>query len=448
MSSFVVSARKHRPVSFPQVFGQEHITTTLEHAIKEQRIAQAMLFCGPRGVGKTTCARIFAHQINGFEGRDPTKGAQALNIFELDAASNNSVEDIRSLVEQVRFPPQGGTHKVYIIDEVHMLSQQAFNAFLKTLEEPPSYAVFILATTEKQKVLPTVLSRCQIFHFKRISVPDIVDCLKKVCEIEKLEAEEEGLYQIARKSDGSLRDAFSLFDMLITFCEGKKLTHTSLQEHLDLLDTSYFFEIITWLRDGNLANALLALDTALQSGVDMHQLLLAWSEVMRDLLLAKDSKTKPLVMLSASQTEVYQQEAAHFSSDFLLEVLDVLNTGEQQYKQSQYPRLHMELLLTKISQINQKTTESPPLQEKNTIISGDSPQSASPSIESPNPSGKVAAPSKTEDSNVQKKEQIPPKSPIKSNQQPYTDQEKLEVLAKKNPDLKNIQQRFALEGEL
>ena len=353
MSSFVVSARKYRPVSFSEVFGQAHITSTLQHAIKSEKPAQAMLFCGPRGVGKTTCARIFAYHINEFSDQDPAHSTQALNIFELDAASNNSVEDIRYLSEQVRFPPQQGKYKIYIIDEVHMLSQQAFNAFLKTLEEPPAYAIFILATTEKQKVLPTVLSRCQIFHFKRIGVSDIVACLQRICEKESLKAEEEALYHIARKSDGALRDALSLFDMLITACEGEPLSYTRLQAHLDLLDSGYFFKLTAHLAEERLAEGLLMLDEALQKGVDLHHILLAWSEVLRDLLLAKDTKTQPMLQLSTAQLESCQKHAQQFDIDFLLRALDVLNLGEQQYKQSQYPRLHVELLLTKISHLRQ-----------------------------------------------------------------------------------------------
>ena len=373
MKSFVVSARKHRPLAFSDVFGQSHVTTTLEQSIASKRFAQAMLFCGPRGVGKTSCARIFAHQVNEFKDQDPTRGTHALNIFELDAASNNSVEDIRNLIEQMRFPPQQGAYKVYIIDEVHMLSQQAFNAFLKTLEEPPPYAIFILATTEKQKVLPTVLSRCQIYHFKRISVEHIVACLQKICKEEALEAEERALYQVARKADGSLRDALSLFDMWVTFSEKKRLTYEQLQAHLDLLDESYFFELTHHLVAAELKEALLMLDQAIQNGVDLHYLLISWSEILRDLLLSKDLKTEPLLHISSDQLESYRKEGAALSESFLLYSLEVLSQGEQAYKQSQYPRLHVELLLSRISHhlkapqdLTPSTKEEPVLEKKST----------------------------------------------------------------------------------
>ena len=469
MSSFVVSARKHRPVAFSQVFGQSHITTTLEHAIKSEKSAQAMLFCGPRGVGKTTCARIFAHQINNFSDQDPTQSTHMLNIFELDAASNNSVEDIRHLIEQVRFPPQQGKYKIYIIDEVHMLSQQAFNAFLKTLEEPPSYVIFILATTEKQKVLPTILSRCQIYHFKRIAVPDIVLCLKKVCKKEKLKAEEEALYHIGRKADGSLRDALSLFDMLVTACKGESLTYARLQAHLDLLDSSFFFELTAHLKEGRLAEGLLILDKALQQGVDLHQILLAWSEVLRDLLLAKDLKTEPLTQLGSTHLTSYRKQAEQFTNEFLLSALDTLNVGEQQYKQSQYPRLHLELLLAKIRHYKQPEQPLLPSVEKKSIAQPESrtdnadkdalpvrPLKSSksttqlPSTPSLRLSEETSIVKKKPNSTAKEEDTTTKPSSDSSTTKttPYTDQEKLDHLAKKYPDLKDLQSRFDLEGEL
>ncbi|NJM94541.1 MAG: DNA polymerase III subunit gamma/tau, partial [Cytophagales bacterium] len=241
MENFVVSARKHRPKGFEEVVGQEHITTTLENAIKNNHLGQALLFCGPRGVGKTTCARIVSRMINGMDSADMERTA-AMNIYELDAASNNTVDDIRNLVDQVRYAPQSGKYKVYIIDEVHMLSNQAFNAFLKTLEEPPSYAIFILATTEKHKVIPTILSRCQIFDFNRIGVEDISSHLAKIAKLEGIEAEAAALHLIAQKADGALRDALSLFDLLVTYASGQALTYTSVVKNLHILDYDYFFK--------------------------------------------------------------------------------------------------------------------------------------------------------------------------------------------------------------
>lgn len=476
MSSFVVSARKYRPVAFPQVFGQGHITTTLEQAIKNQRPAQAMLFCGPRGVGKTTCARIFAHQINSFDDQDPTRSTHALNIFELDAASNNSVEDIRNLTEQVRFPPQQGKYKIYIIDEVHMLSQQAFNAFLKTLEEPPAYALFILATTEKQKILPTVLSRCQIFHFKRILTSDIVACLQKVCKQEKQSAEEEALYHMARQADGSIRDALSLFDMLMTFSQEKHLTYEHVQKHLDLLESHYFFKLTRALAETHLSEGLCMLDEAAKRGVDLHHFLLAWSEILRDLLLAKDLKTDTLLQFSTAQLENYQQESHTFSQEFLLSALEILNTGEQQYKQSQYPRLHVELLLAKISRLQKiplqtttPTAQKAPNHSAKTPSKAPSPPSSSPT-QATDPATKTTAaqtpvssfktPSLTladthlSETPAPSAAPEPPKakpttpSAIKPEPKPYTDQEKLQALMKKHKILTGIQERFQLKGEL
>ena len=257
MENFVVSARKYRPMGFDEVVGQSHITTTLKNAIDNNHMAQALLFCGPRGVGKTTCARILARMVNGFEETTNGDSSNNLNIYELDAASNNSVDDIRNLIDQVRYPPQQGKFKVYIIDEVHMLSNQAFNAFLKTLEEPPSYAIFILATTEKHKVIPTILSRCQIFDFNRIEISDITWQLKKIAESEKIEAEEEALHLISQKADGALRDALSIFDLIVTFSSGNKITYQDAIKNLHILDYDYFFKITDLLNGEKLPETLL-----------------------------------------------------------------------------------------------------------------------------------------------------------------------------------------------
>ena len=256
MSSFIVSARKYRPTGFEEVVGQEHITTTLQNAIDNEQLAQALLFCGPRGVGKTTCARIVAKLVNDFDTKD-AEGGNPLNIYELDAASNNSVDDIRNLIDQVRYPPQFGKYKVYIIDEVHMLSNAAFNAFLKTLEEPPSYAIFILATTEKHKVIPTILSRCQIFDFNRIQNNDITDHLKAIAEKESIEAEDEALHLIAQKADGALRDALSIFDLIVTYSSDNKITYDNTISNLHILDYDYYFKVTDQLLNNDHAGVLL-----------------------------------------------------------------------------------------------------------------------------------------------------------------------------------------------
>src|SRR5687768_13825723 len=266
MENFVVSARKYRPTGFDEVVGQEHITTTLKNAIDNNKLAQALLFCGPRGVGKTTCARIVARLINGFEEKAESN---SLNIFELDAASNNSVEDIRNLIDQVRYPPQFGKFKVYIIDEVHMLSNAAFNAFLKTLEEPPSYAIFILATTERHKILPTILSRCQIFDFNRISIAAMVNHLQGIAAKEAVNTEPDALHIIAEKADGALRDALSIFDQMVSY-SGSKLTYDSVIQNLNILDYDYFFRTMDLVMDEDTANLLLLMDEVMKKGFDPH----------------------------------------------------------------------------------------------------------------------------------------------------------------------------------
>ncbi|HPI81022.1 MAG TPA: DNA polymerase III subunit gamma/tau, partial [Cyclobacteriaceae bacterium] len=292
MDSFVVWARQYRPLGFDEVVGQEHITTTLKNAIDNNKLAQALLFCGPRGIGKTTCARIVARMINGFEEKAEVN---SLNIFELDAASNNSVEDIRNLIDQVRYPPQFGKYKVYIIDEVHMLSNAAFNAFLKTLEEPPSYAIFILATTEKHKVIPTILSRCQIFDFNRIQVSDIARQLKKIADREKIAVEEEALHLIAQKADGALRDALSIFDLMVTFSSGKEVTFKDVLDNLHILDYDYYFKVVDSLLAENMSGPLLLLDEILKKGFDGHNFIVGFGDHIRNLLVSQDARTIDLM---------------------------------------------------------------------------------------------------------------------------------------------------------
>jgi len=349
MDSFVVSARKHRPLGFDEVVGQSHITTTLENAIRNNQLAQALLFCGPRGVGKTTCARILARMVNEFEATNPLDQNTSFNIYELDAASNNSVDDIRNLIDQVRFPPQQGKYKVYIIDEVHMLSNAAFNAFLKTLEEPPSYAIFVLATTEKHKVIPTILSRCQIFDFNRIEVDDIVKQLKKIAKAQEIAAEDEALHLIAQKSDGALRDALSLFDLIITFSSGNKITYQDTLSNLHILDYDYYFKITDFFLEENHARVLLTLDDILNKGFDSHNFISGLAEHFRSLLVCKDEETIKLLKVTHNVELKYKDQSTKTSTSFLLSALNILNQCDISYKSSKNPRLHVEIALLKVS---------------------------------------------------------------------------------------------------
>lgn len=351
MESFVVSARKYRPLGFDEVVGQEHITTTLKNAIDNNHLAQALLFCGPRGVGKTTCARILARMVNGFEA-ETGDSTSNFNIYELDAASNNSVDDIRNLIDQVRYPPQQGEFKVYIIDEVHMLSTQAFNAFLKTLEEPPSYAIFILATTEKHKVIPTILSRCQIYDFNRIEITDIVKQLQKIASNEGIEAEEDALHLIAQKADGAMRDALSIFDLIVTFSSDGKITYQNTIDNLHILDYSYYFRISDHFLDEDLAQSLLLFDEILSKGFDGHNFLIGLQEHFRNLLVCKDPETVKLLQVSTNVKEKYQEQANRFTTSFLLSGLNILNQADLSYKSSKNQRLHVELSIMKVSQLN------------------------------------------------------------------------------------------------
>ncbi len=357
---FVVSARKYRPALFDTVVGQEAVTNTLKNAIKNHHLASAFLFTGPRGVGKTTCARILARTINCENlGEDLVpcgkcapcvtfEEGHSLNIFELDAASNNSVDDIRNLILQVQIAPQVGTKKVYIIDEVHMLSQAAFNAFLKTLEEPPSYAIFILATTEKHKILPTILSRCQVFDFRRISVQDIARHLAGIAAKEGIEAEPQALHTIAQKADGGLRDALSIFDQLVSFA-GHRLTYQDVVKNLNVLDHDHYFTITEQLLKGDTAAALVTFNDILFQGFDGHLFVAGLARHLRDLLVSQDPRTLPLLEVSEDLGTRYAQQAAAVPRDFIVRALDRLAQVDTQYKNSKEPRLLVELMLIQLA---------------------------------------------------------------------------------------------------
>jgi DNA polymerase-3 subunit gamma/tau len=362
MENFVVSARKYRPSTFESVIGQEHITHTLKNAIKNQQLAHAFLFCGPRGVGKTTCARILAKTINcanitaDYEACNECESCKAFNsngsfnIYELDAASNNSVDDIRGLVEQVRYAPQGAKYKIYIIDEVHMLSAAAFNAFLKTLEEPPPYAKFILATTERHKILPTILSRCQVFDFHRIKIEDAVKQLKKIISNEGIEAEEEALHVIAQKADGAMRDALSIFDRIVS-SSGKRITYKDVINNLNILDYDYYFKAMDMMVQKDLPGMLLLFDDVLSNGFDPQHFLSGFSEHIRNLMVCKHPNTYKLLEVASSVAAKFMQQSQQCSSSLLLNALNILNRCEMEYKSSKNSRLHVELYLMKLCHI-------------------------------------------------------------------------------------------------
>ncbi len=364
MQEYIVSARKYRPQSFDSVVGQEALTTTLRNAVKSGKLAHAYLFCGPRGVGKTTCARIFAKAINCL---NPTEGGEAcnecescrafneqrsFNIYELDAASNNSVENIKALMEQTRIPPQVGKYKVFIIDEVHMLSTAAFNAFLKTLEEPPSHVVFILATTEKHKILPTILSRCQIYDFERMTVPGIVNQLKKVAEGEGITYEEEALEVIAEKADGGMRDALSIFDQAASFCQGN-ITYAKVIEDLNVLDADNYFNIIDLCLDNKTAELMALLDGIIRKGFDGANLISGLAVHTRNVLMALDEQTLPLLHAGERQTARYREQAKRCTQKFLYNALKIMNDCDVNYRQSGNKRLLVELTLIEMSQLTQ-----------------------------------------------------------------------------------------------
>ena len=364
MSDFIVSARKYRPTTFDSVVGQSSITSTLKNAIKSNQLAQSFLFCGPRGVGKTSCARILAKTINceniteNIEACDKCVSCKSFNesasfnIHELDAASNNSVDDIRKLVDQVRFAPQVGEYNIYIIDEVHMLSAQAFNAFLKTLEEPPSYAIFILATTEKHKVIPTILSRCQIYDFKKISTDDIKVYLEKIAHTEKISFDEEALYLIAKKSDGALRDALSIFDRLVNFTEGN-ITKKLAFDNLNVLDYDIYFEAYEYLTKNDITNILLLLNKVIEKGFDGQHFIDGFSSHLRDLMVAKNSKTHILLEQNTPLSKKYIEQSNSKPIDFILQAIDLTEDCSYRYKTSKNQRLLVEICLMKLCSISQ-----------------------------------------------------------------------------------------------
>ena len=359
MENFIVSARKYRPMRFTDVVGQEQVSETLKKALSSGKLAQSFLFCGPRGVGKTTCARILAKAINceqpteNFEPCNECNSCQSFtqnasfNIFELDAASNNSVDDIRTLVDQVRFAPQAGKYKVYIIDEVHMLSPSAFNAFLKTLEEPPSYAIFILATTEKHKIIPTILSRCQIFDFKRIANQDIVKQLQFIANNEQIEAEDRALHVIAEKADGGLRDALSLFDKIVSFA-GKKVTYLDVISNLNILDYDYYFKITDYFMIQDSTAVLNAFNEITQNGFEGETFIGGLGEHFRNLLVSKTPETLELLEKTEEVKQRYTEQAQTIDETFLINALDILNQCDIQYKQAKNKRLHVEIFLLKL----------------------------------------------------------------------------------------------------
>ncbi|HEU4471548.1 MAG TPA: DNA polymerase III subunit gamma/tau [Flavisolibacter sp.] len=364
MEKFIVSARKYRPQTFDTVVGQDHITTTLRNAIKSGHLAHAFLFCGPRGVGKTTCARILAKTINCENSRKDGEACNechscksfnegtSMNIHELDAASNNSVEDIRSLVDQVRFAPQAGKYKVYIIDEVHMLSSSAFNAFLKTLEEPPPYAIFILATTEKHKILPTILSRCQIFDFKRITLQDTVDHLQSIANKEQISAQDTALQLIAQKSEGCMRDALSILDKIVSFTNGE-VTYENTIEHLNILDADYYFRLIDCMLQQDLAGAMLLYDNIDKKGFEGDMVLNGFSEFLRNLLICKDERVAGLLEVVESFKQRFSETAKRTDPAYLISALNILNEAEINFRSARNKRLHVELALIKLCYLEQ-----------------------------------------------------------------------------------------------
>lgn len=430
MSQYIVSARKYRPHTFEEVVGQEHITGTLENAIKNDQLAQSFLFCGPRGVGKTTCARILAREINKDAAQPNLLGEtdvnMSMNIFELDAASNNSVDDIRNLIDQVRFPPQTGKYKVYIIDEVHMLSQAAFNAFLKTLEEPPAYAIFVLATTEKHKIIPTILSRCQIFDFRRITPEDMVGHLRKICEEEGIEAEDNALQIIATKSDGALRDALSLFDRLMSSTDGKKLTYEDVLKNLNILDYDYFFKVTDALLTEDLPKTMTIYNEIMRKGFEGDDFMLGLGEHFRNLLVCKDERTLDLLDLTGDLRQRYQQQALDSSQGFLLNGMRFANDCDLQYKQHKNKRLLVELSLAKIcfatSAVKAATSaEAEPKKKRLAEPEAEAPKSAEPEEEAnitssepeaeqpvPSSQSEEQKPSEEENSHTEKAEEQKP----------------------------------------
>jgi len=430
MENFIVSARKYRPQNFSTVVGQAHITTTLKNAIRNHQLAHAFLFCGPRGVGKTTCARILAKTIN-CENLQPDGEAcnqchsctsfnegSSFNIHELDAASNNSVDDIRTLVEQVRFAPQAGKYKIYIIDEVHMLSSSAFNAFLKTLEEPPSYAIFILATTEKHKILPTILSRCQIFDFKRITIQDTVDHLKEICEKETITADTDALHLVAQKTDGCMRDSLSTLDKIVSFTGGH-LTYQNTLEHLNILDYDYFFRVMDAVMVQDVAGALLIFDEILQKGFEGDNFLNGWAEFLRNLLMCKEEKVMHLVEVSGNLKDRYRQMSGKVSPSYLITALHLLNETEINYRMARNKRLHVEMALIKLCFLQQAVNlvsddQTGEVVKKKLVADGAVPQRLRAPFGAPAPEPKPAT--TTSISNQEARLTIETPAPVKTAQ--------------------------------
>ena len=351
MESFVVSALKYLPSNFDEVVGQESITQTLKNSLETDQLAQALLFCGPRGVGKTSCARILAKQINKASLEETTQNDFAFNIFELDAASNNSVEDIRKINEQVRIPPQIGSHKIYIIDEAHMLSNAAFNAFLKTLEEPPKHVIFILATTEKNKIIPTVLSRCQVYDFKRISVNDIQHYLVKIAQDRNLQFEESALFLIAQKAEGALRDALSIFDRMVSFTQGN-LSAKAVADNLNLLDHQTYVDLGKIIFKNDIHGVLTTYDKLLKRGIDPLQFVKGLGDFFRHLMLAKDPSTLALMELGEEVKKSFETETEPLSTDYLLDAIALINSFEVNYKSVNNKRVHVELSLMQLASLH------------------------------------------------------------------------------------------------
>ncbi len=397
MENFIVSARKYRPATFETVVGQQHITGTLKNAIKNNQLAQAFLFCGPRGVGKTTCARILAKTINctnltpeqeacgSCESCISFQTGHSFNFHELDAASNNSVDDIRSLIEQVRIPPQAGKYKIYIIDEVHMLSTNAFNAFLKTLEEPPPYAIFILATTEKHKILPTILSRCQIFDFNRIQVEDIANHLNKIAQRENITVDNDGLHIIAQKADGGLRDALSMFDQIVSYTN-RNLTYKAVIDNLNILDYDYYFKLTDYLTGANVSQTLLLFNEILNNGFDGNNFINGLASHFRNLLVAKDAQTVQLLEVSENIKQKYLAQSKAADLGFILTALNLANQCDLVYKNSKNQRLQVELALIKMCHIlsviqlaqQPQTATDQDQDKKKTLVKNESPLAAQP----------------------------------------------------------------------
>ena len=430
---YIVSARKYRPITFDTVVGQAALTTTLKNAVKSGKLAHAYLFCGPRGVGKTTCARIFAKAINC---QNPTADGEAcnacescqsfneqrsLNIFELDAASNNSVEHIKTLMEQTRIPPQLGRYKVFIIDEVHMLSTAAFNAFLKTLEEPPAHVIFILATTEKHKILPTILSRCQIYDFERMTIRNTIDHLKYVADQEGITYEEQALAVIAEKADGGMRDALSIFDQAVSFCQGS-ITYDKVIEDLNVLDTENYFQIIDLANQNKVSDIMFLLNKIINKGFDGGLLIQGLAKHVRNVLMAKDPQTLPLLEVSDQQRERYQEQAQKCETRFLYQALKLMNQCDINYRQSSNKRLLVELTLIEIAQITQPDDDGAgagrrPRRLKSlfkNLIRQSQPQAAVPQVAAAKPVVSPEAPKvSTPKESTPKSAPIPPKPAVK-----------------------------------